>query len=84
MTLWMEQAAFVAEIPPGTTAGPMLAASAAVETDTTTGKHIENACVQFAGIAALSGPTELTPGKHYSMSIAFTEGVGFVGVLTEN
>ncbi|MBK8999799.1 MAG: hypothetical protein IPM35_29120 [Myxococcales bacterium] len=81
MSLWLGQAAFLA-IPSGQTAGPQLAASAAVEADTTTGQHKENACVRLA-IAKVIGPSELAPGLAYSMSVSLDETLGFVGTLVE-
>jgi len=81
MTLWLEQAAFEA-VPAGSLSHSLLASSAAVEFDAKTGKHIEDACVQFP-LSAFSGPNQLSPGGHYTMSVALDENIGFVGVLSE-
>lgn len=81
MSLWLAQSAFIA-VPSGSTAGPKLAASAAIVADTTTGQHKENACVVFP-IAKIDGPKELEPGLSYSMSIALDAALGFVGTLSE-
>lgn len=79
-SLWVGQAAFV-ELLPGTVAGPELAASAAVEVDTTTGKHSSFGCVVYH-LAEYTGPQLLEPGKHYSMSVKYVANLGFVGTLT--
>lgn len=81
MSLWLGQAEFIA-IPSGLSVGPELAASAAVETDTTTGQHKNGACVKFP-IHKFDGPSVLEPGQSYSMHIALDPELGFVGALTE-
>lgn len=81
LSFWLGQAAFVA-IPAGSKVGPELSASAAVEVDTTTGKHIENACVKFP-LNKYVGPAQLEPGSHYSMAVSFDSGSGWTGTLTE-
>jgi hypothetical protein len=81
MSLWLGQAEFIA-IPSGLSVGPELAASAAVETDTTTGQHKNGACVKFP-INKFDGPSVLDPGQSYSMHIALDPVLGFVGSLTE-
>lgn len=81
MSLWLGQATFIA-VPQGETVGPALAASAAVEDDTTAGEHVEGQCVQFR-LKKYVGPAGLTPGKHYSMNVTYDAVNGFVGTLTE-
>lgn len=81
MSLWLAEAVFIA-VPSGATLGPELAASAAVEAETTTGQHKDNACVQFS-ISKVIGPSMLEPGRSYSMSVVLDEAIGFVGTLSE-
>lgn len=81
MSFWLSQAVFLA-VPEGSTVGPQLAVSAAVEVETTTGQHKDNACVR-SPIAKVLGPAELEPGLAYTMSVALDEAIGFVGTLTE-
>lgn len=82
MSFWLGQAEFIA-VPSGWQVGPELSASAAVETDTSTGKHMPNgACVKFP-MAKFVGPPVLDPGQGYFMVLALDLELGFVGTLTE-
>lgn len=79
-SLWLAGAEFI-EVPAGTTRGPELTASATVEQDTTTGKHENDRCVAVP-LKGYSGPSALSPGKHYVMAIT-PDGPAYLGDLTE-
>ncbi len=80
-SLWLADAVF-SGIPPQTIVGPKVAASVQVALDTTTGKHVDGACVQQK-MSSYSGPEALDPGKHYVMKMTFDSVQGFAGTLTE-